>query len=494
MATAVQAHEPAPPARTPDEEKELAFGQVWKDAAKAPQRPRLVDQPDAGRRKSSVQFHTADAEDTIRRESVVQGPRLSISQRRMSSPPPPNHYQRGVSFDTFDNRDASTEAFTLNYKHCDYAATSRSRTFLCGTDAKDYSEYALEWMLDEMVDDGDEIVCLRVIEKDTRTASETTYDQGKYRIEAQKLLDSVIRKNSTEEKAISIIMELAVGKVQEIFQRMVHAPQDFHLCLGCVQANLENQIQLYEPAALVVGTRGRNLGGMQGLLPGSVSKYCLQHSPVPVIVVRPTSKRMKKKKKRQLETGRSLYSSMLERAQLSGGSHVYETAHSSSISMEATKQEADAVAKAIGPPKRGILKGTYGGPLARVTSTKSDVTSDEDSPERSFALPIGYLSTESAPRADLAMKSPSIAALVENWDDDDDRPITKAKRSKSPNAKREPGDNDDAISDTEDIHLLVPRIVEERRPSVRETTPWLADILRDKPQRRSPSHGRSPSR
>ena len=232
---------------------------------------------------------------------------------------------------------------------------------------------------------------------------------------------------------------------------------------------------------------------MQGLLPGSVSKYCLQHSPVPVIVVRPTSKRMKKKKKRQADTGRSLYSSMLEQAQVSGGSHLFDRADSSSISMEATEKEADAVAKAIGPPKRGILKGTYGGPLARVTSPKSDITSDEDSPERSFALPIGYLSTESAPRADLAMKSPSIAMLEEDWDDDDGF----IKRPKSPNQtgkRHEHRDSDAAISDTEDIHLLVPRIVEERRPSVRETTPWLADILRDKPPRRSASQGRSPSR
>ena len=204
-----------------EEEQELAFGQVWKDAANAPHRPRLADQPDSGRRKSSVQFHTADAEDTIRRESIIQAPRLSTAQRRMSSPPPPSNYQRGVTFDTFDNRDASTEAFTLNYKHCDYAASSRSRIFLCGTDAKDYSEYALEWMLDELVDDGDEIVCLRVIDKDSKIANEATYERGKYRIEAQKLLDSVIKKNSSEEKAISIIMELAIGKVQEIFQRMV---------------------------------------------------------------------------------------------------------------------------------------------------------------------------------------------------------------------------------------------------------------------------------
>lgn len=104
------------------------------------------------------------------------------------------------------------------YKHRDYAHSARSRTFLCGTDAKDYSEYALEWMIDELVDDGDEIVCLRVIEKDDKVDIKPNL---KYREEAQKLLDSVMLKNATEDKAISIIMELAVGKVQEIFQRMV---------------------------------------------------------------------------------------------------------------------------------------------------------------------------------------------------------------------------------------------------------------------------------
>lgn len=63
---------------------------------------------------------------------------------------------------------------------------------------------------------------------------------------------------------------------------------------------------------LIVGTRGRSLGGLQGLLPGSVSKYCLQHSPVPVIVVRPSSKRDKKKAKRRADPGRRVYQDILQ--------------------------------------------------------------------------------------------------------------------------------------------------------------------------------------
>lgn len=130
-------------------------------------------------------------------------------------------YQRGVSFDTFDNRDATDFSFTLKYKHKNYQASRRSRTFLCGTDQNDYSEFALEWLIDELVDDGDEVICLRVVEKDSKIASDASVDDGRYRKEAEKLINQVIAKNQHDEKAISLVLELAVGKVQEIIQRMV---------------------------------------------------------------------------------------------------------------------------------------------------------------------------------------------------------------------------------------------------------------------------------
>lgn len=133
----------------------------------------------------------------------------------------PSAYHRGVSFDTFNTRDATDFSLTLNYKHKDYVATRRSRTFLCGTDQNDYSDFALEWLIDELVDDGDEIVCLRAVEKDSKIASDSSVDQGRYHQEAEKLLAQVIEKNKHDEKAISLVMELAIGKVQEIIQRMV---------------------------------------------------------------------------------------------------------------------------------------------------------------------------------------------------------------------------------------------------------------------------------
>ena len=135
-------------------------------------------------------------------------------------PPPLRNFQPRVSFDTFDNKDARDFSLTLNCKHSDYQYTRRSRTFLCGTDQNDYSEFALEWLIDELADDGDEIVCLRVVDKDSKINSEVSVEEGRYRREAQNLLDQIIDKDS-DEKALSLTLEFAVGKVHETIQRMV---------------------------------------------------------------------------------------------------------------------------------------------------------------------------------------------------------------------------------------------------------------------------------
>lgn len=149
---------------------------------------------------------------------------LRVQRFRHLADAPTRTYERGVSFDTFDNRDAPDFSLTLNYKHKGYQSTRRSRTFLCGTDQNDYSDFALEWLMDELVDDGDEIVCLRAIDKDSILASDAAIEAGKHRQEAERLFEQVIRKNSQDEKAISLVLELAIGRVQDIMQRMVSHP------------------------------------------------------------------------------------------------------------------------------------------------------------------------------------------------------------------------------------------------------------------------------
>ena len=53
------------------------------------------------------------------------------------------------------------------------------------------------------------------------------------------------------------------------------------------------------------------MDGFKGLLPGSISKYCLQHSPIPCVVVRPSQKRQKKKAKREADPTRQSYRDLL---------------------------------------------------------------------------------------------------------------------------------------------------------------------------------------
>lgn len=149
------------------------------------------------------------------RAASADGAELTSTPHDSSS-----QFNRRVSFNTFANPDAPDYSLTLNYKHNDYKHTRRSRTLLCGTDLKEYSEFALEWLLDELVDDGDEVVCLRSVEKDSKIASDASINEGLYRQEAEKLFKSALERN-VEDKAISLVMELAVGKVQDIIQRMV---------------------------------------------------------------------------------------------------------------------------------------------------------------------------------------------------------------------------------------------------------------------------------
>lgn len=327
-------------------------------------------------RRASVQFvpHAKDsgsrsssAKPSTQRKTSV---RNAMGPRRLSSPPPPPQFRPSVSFDTFSNPSASDFSLTLNRKHRDYVYTKRSRTFLCGTDTNDYSDTALEWLIDELVDDGDEVVCLRVVEKDSKEATRWSAGQGEkgYRREAAKFMEEIQKKN-TDDRAISLVLEFSIGKVHDTIQQM---------------------IRIYEPAILVVGTRGRSLTGYQGLLSsGSVSKYCLQYSPVPVIVVRPSSKREAKKKKRLQDPSRGGYRDILDKSEdapRGKGGHLLDVNNRMSIMSsnlgalgELSKagdedDEARRVAEAIGYRRsfENQANQARGNSLSRIASAQSD--------------------------------------------------------------------------------------------------------------------------
>ncbi|KAK8091935.1 hypothetical protein PG997_002296 [Apiospora hydei] len=193
----------------------------------------------------------------------------------------PHRFQQHVGFDNITSNEPPTKdnpiSLTLNYRHNGYQKTRSSRTFMVGVDDNSYSDHALQWLLDELVDDGDEIVCVRVIETQVRSSDKSYHD-------AASQLQKHIQSKNVKNLAIALVVEYAVGKLHNTFQSF---------------------IKIHEPSMLIVGTKGRSLDSVQGFFSSynSFSKYCLQYSPVPVVVVRPNEKREKKKAKRAQDPG-----------------------------------------------------------------------------------------------------------------------------------------------------------------------------------------------
>lgn len=155
------------------------------------------------------------------------------------------------------------------------------------------------------------------------------------------------------------------------------------------------QIQMYQPSMLIVGTRGRSLGGMQGLLNtrNSFSKYCLQYSPIPVVVVRPDEKRQKKKDKRSADPDKQSYIKMLA---VNRGLHEADSENSSLYDIEtklSPDEEAHKVAAAIGlpaafdPTLKPIKERSPHGPRQSVASVLQSLDLPETEPGRVVAAP-----------------------------------------------------------------------------------------------------------
>lgn len=86
---------------------------------------------------------------------------------------------------------------------------------MVGIDQNVYSDFALQWLLDEYADDGDEIICVHVVDKDARTVEERNY-----KTKADKMVQR-IKSKIPENCAISIKLEYAIGKLHATFQKLV---------------------------------------------------------------------------------------------------------------------------------------------------------------------------------------------------------------------------------------------------------------------------------
>jgi len=177
-------------------------------------------------------------------------------------------------------------SFTLSAESVGYTRTLQTRVFLCAASPDESGRQALDWALDSLVQDGDELVVFRGFDED-----DLAKDHDVIRDEARELLQQVQAKciEYDPDRKVSVIIEFIAGKVTD---------------------NIDRLIALYRPESVVVGTRGQRgviqtwgaALGAPGM--GSVSKYCLSRSPVPIIVVRPEKKVRKAQAKRKADPKR----------------------------------------------------------------------------------------------------------------------------------------------------------------------------------------------
>nr|GAT59637.1 predicted protein [Mycena chlorophos] len=212
------------------------------------------------------------------------------SPNPISHPPLTPHapgYQPKVSFDTFENPVASMFSFTLQVKSEGYAHTRNTRVFLCAAGPDESGREALDWSLEGLVQDGDELIVCRGVDDDAFER-----DHNSVREEARQLMLQMQEKavEYDPDRKLSLILEFIPGRITNTLDRL---------------------IALYRPDSVVVGTRGKRawqtmaMMGKGGI--GSVSKYCLTHSPVPIIVVRPERKVKKAIEKRRADPKRGTH-------------------------------------------------------------------------------------------------------------------------------------------------------------------------------------------
>ncbi|PFH45593.1 hypothetical protein AMATHDRAFT_122282, partial [Amanita thiersii Skay4041] len=191
-------------------------------------------------------------------------------------------YTPKVSFDTFENPAASMFSFTLQVKSEGYQRSRNTRVFLCAASMDESGREALDWALESLVQDGDELIVFRGVDEDVLDKPHNIL-----RDEAREFMRVIQEKNMAidSERKLSLILEYIPGKITDSLDRL---------------------IALYRPDSVVVGTRGRSVwqGMGMGMGVGSISRYCLSHSPVPVIVVRPERKFRKAMEKRKADPKR----------------------------------------------------------------------------------------------------------------------------------------------------------------------------------------------
>lgn len=268
------------------------------------------------------------------------------------------------------------QSFTLRATTAGFVRSRESRTFLVATDLNEYSLHALHWSLDRLIEDNDEIVVLRVLDPSSSSSSVAHASVSEQaREEAHMLIRSVTERNSYVPPASSS-SGAASGQAQALPLREIGITVEF--VIGKVQESIQKMITVYRPDSLIVGTRGRSDSIFKNAFIGSVSKYCVANSPIPVIVVRPAIKVRKMQGKRE---GRQSYLDLVEGPGSASAAAASASASGSSESIG--KTHSRNLFKSSTMPVES--SDTHGSILSRFSS-RPTTSSGTDSPIRGAPL------------------------------------------------------------------------------------------------------------
>lgn len=164
------------------------------------------------------------------------------------------------SWNATEEPDEPYSSYSVSSKHEDFKASYGSRSFLCALSSVSTSRRALKWLVEHVLEDGDELLCIKV-------EKETSKDTSYYQERAEELLTSIVHTIvDCSIKKINVVVELSIGSVKHVVR----------------QAML-----LYQPAIVIVGTSLKQYHKVMRYMSkkNTLSNFLINHSPVPVIIV-----------------------------------------------------------------------------------------------------------------------------------------------------------------------------------------------------------------
>jgi len=143
-------------------------------------------------------------------------------------------------------------SFTLQVKAEGYKRSRNTRVYLCASSPDESGSEALEWCLESLVQDGDELIIFRGVDEDVFGKNTHTVSGSR-----------IVLRFYFAEKNHNVVREEAREFMRTIQGRSVEVDSQRKLSLileyipGKITDSIDRLIALYRPDSVVVGTRGR---------------------------------------------------------------------------------------------------------------------------------------------------------------------------------------------------------------------------------------------